>query len=219
MSTSTETTVSTEPSTTLERVNNFKPAKIRYRPGANKYYSGHRTRTSEAATDPEASASSTTLRTVVKPKSVFSATRKPFPLRTRPLRVTTSTTTTEQALPAEDTAISASDPEIIVTEATGPVTSEEAFKATDNEIIPVMSEKADTTTTTDIEAGPPSTDPPSLEQDTMSPSQIVADLTSSANSGGYFSNRSNLRITMATEDPILPIEAFFPVRSSRDVLS
>jgi hypothetical protein len=28
-----------------------------------------------------------------------------------------------------------------------------------------------------------------------------------------------MRITMATEDPILPIEAFFPVRSNREVLS
>jgi hypothetical protein len=97
--------------------------------------------------------------------------------------------------------------------------NEEAPKATDNELVAVISGKADTTTTTDVEAGSPSTDPPSLEQDTMSPSQIVADLTSSANSGGYFSNRSNLRITMATEDPILPIEEFFPVRSNRDVLS
>lgn len=218
-STSTETTVSTEPSTTSERLNKFKPTNNRHRPGANKYYSGYRTRTTEPATDSETSASSTTMRTVVKPKPLFSVTRKPYPLRTRPLRVTTSTTTTEQVPPAEESAISAGESEIFVTEASVLVTNEVALKATDNELLPVISEKADTTTTTDVEAGSPSTNPPSLEQDTMSPSQIVADLTSSANSGGYFSNRSNLRITMATEDPILPIEAFFPVRSSRDVLT
>jgi hypothetical protein len=106
-----------------------------------------------------------------------------------------------------------------MTQASGLVTNDEALEATDNELAAVISEKADTTTIMDVEAESPSTDPPSIEQDTMSPSQIVADLTSSANSGGYFSNRSNLRITMATEDPILPIEAFFPVRSNRDVLS
>jgi hypothetical protein len=106
-----------------------------------------------------------------------------------------------------------------VTEADNLLTRQEALKSKDNELIPVISEKADTTTTMDVEASSPSTDSPSLEQDTKSPSQIVADLTSSANSGGYFSNRSIMRITMATEDPILPIEAFFPVRSNRDVLS
>ena len=218
-STSTETTVSTESSATLERVNNFKPGNSRYRPGVNKYSSGYRSKTTETASDSETSGSSTTPRTVVRPKPVFSATRKPFPLRTRPLRVNTSTTTTEQAPTAEETAMSASEPDVIVTEADKLFTRKETLKATDNELIPAISEKADTTTTMDVEAGSPSTHPPSLEQDTMSPSQIVADLTSSANSGGYFSNRSNMRITMATEDPILPIEAFFPVRSNREVLS
>jgi hypothetical protein len=120
--------------------------------------------------------------------------------------------------PAEET-ISASELEVLVTEADKLVTRQDILKATDNELIPVISEKADTTTTMDVEASPPATDPPSVEQDTKSPSQIVADLTSSANYGGYFSHRSNLRITMATEDPILPIEAFFPVRSNKDVLS
>ena len=218
-STSTETTVSTEPSTTSERVNNFKPANSRYRSSVNKYYGGYRSKTTEHSSDSETSASSTTPRTVVRPKPVFSATRKPFPLRTRPLRVTTSTTTTEQPPPAEEAAISASEPDVIVTEADKLVTRDEAQKSTDNELTPLISEKADTTTTMDVETSSPSTHPPSIEQDTMSPSQIVADLTSSANSGGYFSNRSNLRITMATEDPILPIEAFFPVRSNREVFS
>jgi hypothetical protein len=106
-----------------------------------------------------------------------------------------------------------------VTEASARLTSYEALKATENEIAPVMIERTDTTTLADAEAETPATDPLSPEQDTLSPSQIVADLTSSATSGGYFSKRSNLRITMATEDPILPIEAFFPVRTSRDVLS
>ena len=218
-STSTEPTVSTEPSATLERVNNFKPASSRYRPSVNKYSGGYRSKTTELASDSETSASSTTPRTVVKPKPLFSATRKPFPLRTRPLRVTTSTTTTEQTPAVEEAAISASEPDVIVTGAEKLFTRKETLKTTDNELIPAISEKADTTTTMDVEAGPSSTHPPSVEQDTMSPSQIVADLTSSANYGGYFSNRSNMRITMATEDPILPIEAFFPVRSNRDFLS
>jgi hypothetical protein len=200
-------------------LNSFKPANSRYRPGVNKYYGGYRSKTTELASDSETAASSTTPRTVARPKPVFSATRKPFPLRTRPLRVTTSTTTTEQAPAVDEVAISASEPDVIVTEAVKLFTRQETLKATDNELIPVISEKADTTTTMDVEAGSPSTHPPSLEQDTMSPSQIVADLTSSANSGGYFSNRSNMRITMATEDPILPIEAFFPVRSNREVFS
>jgi hypothetical protein len=211
--------VSTEPSATSERVNNFKPANSRYRPGVNKYYGGYRSKTTELASDSEPSASSTTPRTVVRSKPAFSATRKPFPLRTRPLRVTTSTTTTEQASAAEEAAISASEPDVIVTEADKLFTRQETLKATDNELIPAISEKADITTTMDVEAVSPSTHSPSLEQDTMSPSQIVADLTSSASSGGYFSNRSNMKITMATEDPILPIEAFFPVRSNREVLS
>ena len=218
-STSTETTLSTESSTTFERVNNFKPASSRYRPGVNKYSSGYRSKTTELANDTETSASSTTPRTVVRPKSAFSATRKPYPLRTRPLRVTTSTTTTEQTPAAEEAVASASEPDVVVTEADKMFTRKEPLKATDNELIPAISEKADTTTTMDIEDGSPSTHQPSPEQETMSPSQIVADLTSSANSGGYFSNRSNMRITMATEDPILPIEAFFPVRSNRDVFS
>jgi hypothetical protein len=106
---------------------------------------------------------------------------------------------------AEDSAVSDSEPEAIVTEVSTRLATDEG---TGNKIIPIVSEKADTMTTTD-----------GAEQDTMSPSQIVADLTSSASSGGYFSKRSNLRITMATEDPILPIEAFFPVRSSKAVLS
>ena len=217
--TSTEEPVSTEPNATLERVNNFKPANSRYRPGVNKYHGGYRSKTTELTSDSENSASSTTPRTVGRPKPVFSATRKPFPLRTRPLRVTTSTTTTEQASAAEEAAISYSEPDVVVTEADKLFTRQETLKTTHNELIPVMSEKADTTTTMDVEAGSPSTHPPSLEQDTKSPSQIVADLTSSANSGGYFSNRSNMRITMATEDPILPIEAFFPARSNREVFS
>ena len=217
--TSTETTVSTEPSATSERTNGFKPANGRYRPGVNKYYGGYRSKTTELASDSETATSSTTPRTVVRPKPVFSATRKPFPLRTRPLRVSTSTTTTEQAPTAEEVAVSASEPDVIVTEADKLFTRQETLKPTDNRLIPAISEKADTTTTMDVEAVSPSTHPPSVEQDTMSPSQIVADLTSSANSGGYFSNRSNMRITMATEDPILPIEAFFPVRSNREVLS
>jgi hypothetical protein len=200
-------------------VNNFKPAYSRYRPGVNKYNGGYRSKTIETASDSEISASSTTPRTVVRPKPVFSATRKPYPLRTRPLRVTTSTTTTEQAPAAEEAAINASELDAIVTQPDMLFTRQETLKATDNELIPAISEKADTTTTMVVEASSPSTHPPSLEHDTISPSQIVADLTSSANSGGYFNNRSNLRITMATEDPILPIEAFFPVRSNRDILS
>ncbi|KDR22020.1 hypothetical protein L798_03043 [Zootermopsis nevadensis] len=216
--TSTETSVTTVPSTSAERVNHFKPISSRYRPGASKHYSGYRTRTTESAGDAHTSASSTTPRTVAK--SAFSVTRKPFPLRTRPPRVTTSsstTTSTEQVQPAEDSAVSDSKPVSIVTEVSKDIANDEA---TEDKILPVMSEKVDTTTTAD-EAEPLATNPPSSEQDTISPSQIVADLTSAANSGGYFSkhSNSNLRITMATEDPILPIEAFFPVRSSRDVLS
>jgi hypothetical protein len=216
-STTTESHVTTESSSTTDRVNHFKPTNSRYRP--SKYYGGYRTRTTEAATDAETNVSSTTLRTAVKPKPVFSVTRKPFPLRTRPLRVTTSTTTTELAPLVEDSAVSANEPEAIVTEASTRVTSYEALRATEHEIAPVMSEKADTTTVADAETETSATDLPSPDQDTLSPSQIVADLTSSATSGGYFSKRSNLRITMATEDPILPIEAFFPIRASRDVLS
>nr|CAD7262788.1 unnamed protein product [Timema shepardi] len=64
--------------------------------------------------------------------------------------------------------------------------------------------------------------PTSLMEDLVSPSQRVADLTSAATASGYFNSPSpsgrqtNLRITMATEDPILPIEAFFPVWSNKD---
>jgi hypothetical protein len=213
-SSTTEAHVTMEPSSTTERVNHFKPTNSRYRP--SKYYSGYRSRTTEAATDVQTSASSTTQRTIVKPKPVFSVTRKPYPLRTRQQRVstTTTTTTTEQAPLIEDSAVSASEPE-----ANARVTNYVPLQVTENEIVPIMAEKADTTTAADDEAETPATDATSPEQDTLSPSQIVADLTSSATSGGYFSKRPNLRITMATEDPILPIEAFFPVRSSRGVLS
>ncbi|XP_049813848.1 mucin-5AC-like [Schistocerca nitens] len=50
--------------------------------------------------------------------------------------------------------------------------------------------------------------------DAVPPTQMIADLTSSASASDFFQksvpSQHSLRITMATDDPILPLEAFFP---------
>ena len=212
----TSTSTSTEIPTTTERLNQFKPSNSRYRPGAGRY--SNRYRPSTEATDIEPSASSTSTRAIVMPKPLFLSTRKPYPLRSRYGSTSTTSTTTEE--PINDAV----------------TTSEDILKSTENEVVPEISNKSDvlttiTTTTTTTTTTPSETDATKVtevsefETETLSPSQIVADLTSSASSGGYFktaapsNKRNNLRITMATDDPILPIEAFFPVRSSRAVSS
>lgn len=114
---------------------------------------------------------------------------------------------TEQSSPSHNEATTTLDLSSTSTDSVWPQTSS---------VVPVMIEADVGTEIHQEEASTP------WNEDGLSPSQRVADLTSSATLGGYFQTSSNtniknsLRITMATEDPILPLEAFFPSWGNKD---
>ncbi|XP_075215431.1 uncharacterized protein LOC142321324 [Lycorma delicatula] len=188
------------PSTTTERLNTFKPNPNRYKPGTGKYYSRYRTSTESPATEANETTPST-VRTV-RTKGVFSAKRRPYPLRTR----VEGTNKEDDREVAEETK-----------------QYKQTVKTIENEIDPittVMTKKMDNALTTTIMTST-NTEPvligPTGEE--ISTAQRIADLTSSPSnmyqSNGFrkgvspSSRRTVPHITLATEDPILPLEAFF----------
>ncbi|RZF44756.1 hypothetical protein LSTR_LSTR000708 [Laodelphax striatellus] len=181
------------PSTTTERSNTFKPSGSRYKSGTAKYYSRYRTSTTKAPEE-EADDSSQAASGSPKPirtKGVFSAKRRPFPLRT-----------------------------------TEPAATEESRRENeiDQVLTTVMTKKVDdATTTTIVSSGTVQTaaGPTGEEAYTV---QRVSDLTSSPSNmyqpNGFrkglspASRRTVPQITIATDDPILPLEAFFQTWSN-----
>ncbi|XP_014243686.1 mucin-5AC-like [Cimex lectularius] len=191
--------------TTTERINTFRPSTNRYKPGTGKYYSRYRTSTippKEVDDSPIPTA-----RVTIKPKGVFSAKRKPFPIKTK---LTTNRFAEESS--SEDDLPKSAIPSKIV----------------ENEVdhnANVISKKMDDGPTTTISAeeessvkGSIASEPPS--DPTGEEAMRIADLTSSS-SNDYHSQRifkgvtsANTRrtlpkITLPTDEPILPLEAFF----------
>ncbi|XP_014280447.1 mucin-2 [Halyomorpha halys] len=185
--------------TTTERSNAFKPSTNRYKPGTGKYYSRYRTSTvppKEVDDSP-----STTTKVTIRPKGVFSAKRQPFPLKSKP--------TTPKSEDEEEDEM--------------PVFSD-SLKTNENEVYSsVITKKMDDSTTTTISSGDEKEtydkeegEPTGLE------SSRVADLTSSSSndfhqSSHYKSDKAASKrplpkITLPTDNPILPLEAFFQIQ-------
>jgi len=183
--------------TTTERINSFRPSAQR-RPGSSKYYSRYRTST-EA---PDSAEHPITDKLPQRPKGVFSAKkRRPFPLRTR----TEATNSEDEESPSESNDL-------------------------DHDHDQYMTKKSDHVATTTLMSSSEeaawdsasSSRPEVHTLDSLDHGEItkkIADLTSSPSnsfdSSGFFkgvspsSRRTVSQITLATEDPILPIEAFF----------
>ncbi|XP_022190526.2 mucin-6-like isoform X2 [Nilaparvata lugens] len=184
------------PSTTTERVNTFKPSGGRYKAGTGKYYSRYRTSTTKAP-DEESDDSSPAASKPIRTKGVFSAKRRPFPLR------------------------STVDPDA---DADAPTQESRRENEIDQVLTTVMTKKVDDATTTTIISGTvqgTSAGPTGEEAYTV---QRVSDLTSSPSNmyqpNGFrkglspASRRTVPQITIATDDPILPLEAFFQTWSN-----
>lgn len=209
-------TTSTTPSplqlenpTTTERANTFKPNSQR-RPSSNKYYSRYRTST-EGPT--AAGEQPSTEKLPQRPKGVFSAKkRRPFPLRTR-VDPTKPSDEEDQLEALPDNAANDLDLEQYITKKSDHVATTTLMTS---------SEEADWNT-------PSSARPETPTSDAIDHGDItkkIADLTSSPSnsfdSSGFFkgvspsSRRTVSHITLATEDPILPIEAFFSSSLNRN---
>lgn len=202
---------------TTERLNTFRPSSSRYRPGTGKYYSRYRTST-EA---PSVAHDSSSTRAPVRPKGVFSAKRRPYPLRPRPDTSTRPQDESEESKEEES--------ENIPTRNTHTeFTDNEVRVQPDKQITKKLDDTMTTTVMTSSEeerwsSAKPETilTEPSAAGDI---SRKVADLTSSPSNAfepsGFLkgvspsSRRTVSQITLATDDPILPIEAFFQSWSS-----
>lgn len=195
--------------TTTERSNAFKP-NVQRRPSPNKYYSRYRTSTEEptaaAAEQPAVE------RLPQRPKGVFSAKkRRPFPLRTR-VEPTKASEDDDLVEPHAETDDNALDHDQFTRKSDSIATT----------TLMTSSEEEDWRTS--------SAKPDVHALDTSDHGDItkkIADLTSSPSnsfdSSGFFkgvspssSRRAVSQITLATEDPILPIEAFFSSSFNRN---
>lgn len=185
--------------TTTERSNSFKPSTNRYKPGTGKYYSRYRTSTvppKEVEDSP-----STTTKVTIRPKGVFSAKRQPFPLKSKP--------TTPKSDDEEEDEM--------------PIFSE-SLKTNENEVYSsVITKKMDDSTTTTISTGDEKeANAKEVGELTGLESSRVADLTSSSSndfkqSSHYKSDKAASKrplpkITLPTDNPILPLEAFFQIQ-------
>lgn len=202
--------------TTTERQNTFRPSSVR-RPGSNKYYSRYRTST-ESPTASAAEQPSTEKENVklpVRPKGVFSAKkRRPYPLRTRNESENKSgTDETQDENHAEHTDNDLDNDQYITKKLDNVATT----------TLMTSSEEADWNAPSSERPNSPALD----STDHGDITRKIADLTSSPSnafdSSGFFkgvspsSRRTVSHITLATEDPILPIEAFFSSSLSKNV--
>lgn len=220
--TTTPSSLQVDTPTTTERLNSFRPAQ-RHRPGTGKYYSRYRTSTE---TPSETQDIGTTAASVpIRPKGVFSAKRRPYPLRTR---YDTSTKSNDD-IDNEETLKKNEDSFSKLPSRT----EEDVNEVASDHVLTDKVDNADTTTTMTSSEENNWNYPSSLEPETFITdpsassvfSQKVADLTSSPSnaydSSGFFkgvspsSRRTVSQITLATDDPILPIEAFFQSWSSQ----
>ncbi|KAF6216438.1 hypothetical protein GE061_000780 [Apolygus lucorum] len=200
--------------TTTERFNTFRPSTNRYKPGSGKYYSRYRT-SSLSPKEVDDSPVTTTARITIKPKGVFSAKRRPFPMKNK------IDFNKDEEDSSED---SPSTPNF-----------GDTLKINDNEVIPgILTKKIDDGLTTTISSSEekelnvvseaPSSSTNSIPNIPPSGSEAmrVADLTSSSSNDFHMSSifKTNIvshrrvlpKITLPTDEPILPLEAFFQTR-------
>ncbi|CAB0019207.1 unnamed protein product [Nesidiocoris tenuis] len=202
--------------TTTERINTFRPSTNRYKPGTGKYYSRYRT-SSLSPKEVDDSPATTTAKITIKPKGVFSAKRRPSPMKNRP------------DLNKDDDGNESSE------ESPSTPNFGDTLKINDNEVIPgVLTKKIDDGKTT-IAGGDdkpldtisedqslPSNEPQQNDPPTGSEAMRVADLTSSSSNDFHSPNifKTNIisnrriipKITLPSDEPILPLEAFFQTR-------
>ncbi|KAG8317551.1 hypothetical protein J6590_024777 [Homalodisca vitripennis] len=197
--------------TSTERQNTFRPSSQR-RPGSNKYYSRYRTST-EA---PGSAEQPSTEKLPQRPKGVFSAKkRRPFPLRTR------FEPPTQQGDNDAQVEVHSENPDAVLEH------DQYITKKSDNVATTTLmtsSEEADWNVPSEASVKPELFTSNTVDQGEIT--KKIADLTSSPSnsfdSSGFFkgvspsSRRTVSKITLATEDPILPIEAFFSSSLNRN---
>lgn len=216
-STSTSSVSSISSTTTTERTNTFRPSTNRYKPGTGKYYSRYRTTTASPKDSDESTPAP--VKVVIKPKGVFSAKRKPFPLKTR---FDIEKDSEDENIPQDEVMhISQGDIELSK--------YPDAIRNFENEVAPatVITKKMDGEATTassseerdelsHLSMGETISDPTGLE------ALRIADLTSSSSndfhsSGFRVNNHRPLpKIAFPTEEPILPLEAFFQNHANKE---
>ncbi|KAL1114930.1 hypothetical protein AAG570_007753 [Ranatra chinensis] len=199
------TTTSTTTEATSERTNTFRPSTNRYKPGTGKYYSRYRTSSPPPKDDDRPT--STTQRTPIRPKGVFSAKRRPFPLKTKVANYEES------------------NPEMTSHRVTD-APSFGSVKTVENEVYQPITKKIDDTATNPTTSAENFSYETESSDPTGAEAMRIADLTSSSSnefeSSGFLKGvgssgrRTIPKITISTDDPILPLEAFFQTQNNRD---